>query len=186
MQNRRRLGIACMAAAIGFFIFPLWRQTDAAPIIVSGPHGFRLAIAVSSRALPAAALPQGGSTPIGLTNGTPHLVTITWNAGTPVAGVTVAGYNIYRSTTSGAQAGSPALNGSTPIPTSATTTACPAGLTSPCNIYVDSAVTPGLSYFYKLDSISTGGNQSALSAEAPSGPVPQNPPVPATPRVAAQ
>jgi len=77
----------------------------------------------------------------------PHSVTLTWNAPRPSPGVTVVGYNIYRSTTPGERyvrlasrvAGSP---------------------------YEDRLVVSGRTYFYVVTAVDQAGRESPHSVEA--------------------
>jgi hypothetical protein len=92
-------------------------------------------------------------------NGTLHSINLGCTPGTAVAGVTVAGFNFYRATTSGAEVGTSALNGTTPVSTCA---------------YNDTTATPGVLYYYVADEQSTTGNQSKPSNEV-SATEPQNP-----------
>lgn len=87
-----------------------------------------------------------------------HQNAISWTAAAPVTGVTIAGYNIFKSTTSGKEA-PPALNGTTPI----------TGLS-----YVDSNVAVGQTNFYVVQTVSTTGNSSVPSNEV-SATTPPNP-----------
>jgi cellulose 1,4-beta-cellobiosidase len=74
-----------------------------------------------------------------------HSVVLTWTASTD----TVSGYNVYRSTVSGAYNGAP-LNGGTPV--TATT-------------YTDSSVTPG-TYFYVVRSVIVSGSTQTESVNS--------------------
>jgi VCBS repeat-containing protein len=73
-------------------------------------------------------------------------VTLGWTANSEPD---LAGYNVYRSTTSPVTIGTP-LNG--------------ALLTSPA--YVDTSVSSGMGYYYAVSAVDLTGNQSALSTEA--------------------
>jgi fibronectin type 3 domain-containing protein len=107
----------------------------------------------------AAPAPQVGSVPVGLPNGTAHSTGLIWTPGAPVTGLTVSGYNIYRSTTANGEGGSFALNGSTLVTTTS---------------YTDTSVVPGTTYFYVVAAQSSNGNQSGFSNEATSV-IPNNP-----------
>jgi fibronectin type 3 domain-containing protein len=105
-----------------------------------------------------------GTVPVGLPTGTiavAHSATIVWTAD---AG-TVAGYNVYRSTASGGEAGQAALNGATLI----------TGTT-----YTDTTVSAGATYFYVVAAQASTGQQSGFSNEA-SGTVPTDVPNPPNP-----
>jgi hypothetical protein len=95
-------------------------------------------------------------------NGTPHQTVLQWTASAPVSGVTIAGYNVYKSTTKGGESATKSIN-STLI----------TGTT-----YTDTSVVPGQTAFYVVDAQATTGNQSGpsneVSATTPSNP---NPPV---------
>ena len=108
-----------------------------------------------------AAIPAHAQTvPTGLAAGSPaSKVNLNWTASPPVTGVTIAGYDVFRSTTSGGEAGTPALNGSTPI----------TGTT-----FTDSTGVPGMTYFYVISAQSTAGKLSAFSNEATAA-IPANP-----------
>lgn len=95
--------------------------------------------------------PQTTGAPVGLPNGTQHSTALSWTPGPVVTGVTIAGYNVFRSTTAGGEAGTTAINGSTPI----------TGTT-----YTDLSVVPGTTYFYVATAQSSTGNQSGFSNEA--------------------
>jgi hypothetical protein len=76
-----------------------------------------------------------------------HSVTLTWQAPAPVLGVTVVGYNLYRSTTSGGPFVKLASN-----------------LTTLC--YEDRLVGSGRTYFYVVTAIDQAGRESRYSNEA--------------------
>jgi fibronectin type 3 domain-containing protein len=79
---------------------------------------------------------------------TPHNVTITWNAPVVVGGSgTIAGYNTYRSTTSGG-------------PYTKITATLATGL-----IYVDTTVVSGTKYFYVVTTVDSKGFESVDSSE---------------------
>jgi len=120
------------------------------------PHPKMTMIRVTAVADPA---PQTGTVPVGLPNGTAHSTALSWTASVPVSGVTIAGYNVFRSTTSGGEAGASALNGATPI----------AGTS-----FTDTSVVAGTTYFYVVAAQSTTGNQSGFSNEA-TDTIPNNP-----------
>lgn len=100
-------------------------------------------LSVSANGLHAQARPQ--LQPAG---GTPHSATLTWMAGAPVTGVTVAGYNVYRGS-------APMMEGA-----SAINSTLVSGLT-----YADTSVTAGASYCYIVEAQSGTGNQSGPSNE---------------------
>jgi fibronectin type 3 domain-containing protein len=101
----------------------------------------------------------------GVPAGTPHSVTITWQAPSPVGGSgTVTGYNVYRSPASAATY--------TKVNTSLTT-----GLT-----LVDTSVTAGASYNYCVTTVDTLSEESACSAPATAN-VPSNPNAPSAPLI---
>ena len=82
-------------------------------------------------------------------------VSLTWNANSEPD---LAGYNVYRNTTS-------------PVPTSGTPVNGAALVTSPN--YNDTGVTNGTPYYYNVTAVDTSGNQSTASNEAnatPQGP----------------
>ena len=74
-----------------------------------------------------------------------HWVSLSWTASTSPG---VAGYNVYRSQTSG--------SGYTKINSALV----------PSLAYNDSSVTPGQTYYYVATAVSTGGVESAYSNEA--------------------
>ena len=76
-----------------------------------------------------------------------HSVTLTWQAPAPVSGVTVVGYNLYRSTTSGGPFVKLASN-----------------LTA--LRYEDRLVGNGRTYFYVVTAIDQAGRESRYSNEA--------------------
>jgi fibronectin type 3 domain-containing protein len=81
-------------------------------------------------------------------NGGAHCTILTWTASVTPG---IIGYNVYRSTTSGTEGGTP-LNGATPV--AATT-------------YEDDAVTAGRVYYYVVTAIAANGvTESAFSNEA--------------------
>jgi hypothetical protein len=96
-------------------------------------------------------------TPTGQPAGTPSSVVLNWTASV-TAGV---GYNVYRATATGLEAGTPALNGGTPI--TATT-------------FTDVTVTSGTTYFYVVSS-TLAGVQSKFSNEISVVPTLPAPPV---------
>lgn len=82
---------------------------------------------------------------------TPHSVSLTWGAGSiqdPAPGQVVAGYNVYRSPTSG---GPYTQLNSSPV----------AGLT-----YTDSAVSAGQTWYYVCSTVDNMGDVSANSSQA--------------------
>jgi fibronectin type 3 domain-containing protein len=76
-----------------------------------------------------------------------HSVTLTWQAPVPVPGVTVVGYNLYRSTTSGGPFVKLASN-------------------LPGPRYEDRLVGSGRTYFYVVTAIDQAGRESRYSNEA--------------------
>jgi|SRR5450755_512638 len=76
----------------------------------------------------------------------PHSVTLKWEAPPPVAGVTIGGYNIYRSTTSGG----PFVK-------------LVSGVSAPP--YEDRLVTSGRTYFYVVTALDQTGRESRFSSE---------------------
>src|SRR5215213_8168788 len=84
-------------------------------------------------------------------------VSLSW---TPNSDADLAGYNVYRSTTS-------------PVPTTGTPINGSALLTSPS--YVDVGVSNGTTYHYVVVAVDNAGNPSVASAEAVATPVPSGP-----------
>src|SRR5215211_6171073 len=84
-------------------------------------------------------------------------VSLSW---TPNSDADLAGYNVYRSTTS-------------PVPTTGTPMNGSALLTSPS--YVDVGVSNGTTYHYVVVAVDNAGNPSVASAEAVATPVPSGP-----------
>ncbi|MGO9864406.1 MAG: hypothetical protein ACLPLR_12410 [Terriglobales bacterium] len=76
----------------------------------------------------------------------PHSVTLTWEAPPAVAGTSVVGYNVYRSTTSGAQFVKLASRVQGPP-------------------YEDRLVTSGRTYFYVVTAVDRSGRESSYSKE---------------------
>ncbi len=76
----------------------------------------------------------------------PHWVTLTWDAPKPSAGVEVASYNIYRSTTSGGPFAR--LASKVPGPP-----------------YDDHLVNSGRTYYYVVTAVDNSGRESGYSAE---------------------
>lgn len=106
---------------------------------------------------------QAQTTPTLQASGTVHGTTLIWTpAVSQPAGVTVAGYNVYKGTAAGKEA-PPAVNGTTLV----------TGTT-----FTDTSVVPGQTAFYVVETQSTTGNQSVpsneVSATTPNNP---NPPV---------
>ena len=94
--------------------------------------------------------------------GTAHSTFFSWTASASVSGVTVAGYNLYCSATSGGETGTPAVNGATLITGTS---------------YTDLSVTPGTQQFCVVTAATAGSaQQSAFSNEVsfttPSNPAP--------------
>lgn len=75
-----------------------------------------------------------------------HGVTLNWTASTSL---NIAGYNVYRGTTSGG-------------PYTKLTTTAPVNATS----YSDTAVQAGQTYYYVATTVDTSGNESAYSSQA--------------------
>ncbi|HYF91332.1 MAG TPA: Ig-like domain repeat protein, partial [Symbiobacteriaceae bacterium] len=97
----------------------------------------------------------GIPTPAGLTataQAGPSRIVLNWTANAGVATIMARSYNIYRSTNPGFTAGSTTLVASV------------LGRTS--TSWTDSAVVPGVTYYYKITAIDTAANESAPSAEA--------------------
>ena len=107
--------------------------------------------------LPLAALAQ--TAPVGLAAGSPaSKVNLNWTASaTPAA--QVAGYDVFRATTAGGEAGTTALNGATPVVGTA---------------FVDSTAVAGQTYFYVVSTQGTNSKLSAFSNEVTAA-VPSNP-----------
>jgi fibronectin type 3 domain-containing protein len=76
----------------------------------------------------------------------PHSVTLTWKAPSAASGLTIAGYNIYRSTVSGTQF--VLLAKKVPGPP-----------------YEDHLVQSGRTYFYVVTTVDQTGRESRYSAE---------------------
>jgi fibronectin type 3 domain-containing protein len=76
----------------------------------------------------------------------PHWVTLTWEAPRAAAGVSVVGYNVYRSTTSGG----PFVNLATRVPGPR---------------YEDRLVNSGRTYFYVVTALDQAGRESRFSGE---------------------
>ncbi len=101
----------------------------------------------------------------GIPAGTPHSVTLAWQAPSPVGGSgIISGYNVYRSPASAATYVK--LN-----------TALTAGLT-----YTDATVSAGASYTYCLTTVDSLGEESACSVPATTN-VPSNPNAPSAPLI---
>lgn len=97
--------------------------------------------------------------------GTPHSVTLSWQAPSPVGGSgTISGYNVYRSLPS-------------PATYAKLNTALNAGLT-----YTDTTVTAGAIYNYCVTTVDSLGEESACSAPATAN-VPSNPNAPSAPLI---
>jgi fibronectin type 3 domain-containing protein len=80
------------------------------------------------------------------------LVTVSWNANTETD---LAGYNVYRGTSSPVSTTGMPLNGATP-------------LTS--NSYTDNGLTNGATYYYAVTAVDSSSNQSSASNEASATP----------------
>ena len=99
---------------------------------------------------------------------TAHTVSLNWTAPAAQSGVTITGYNVYRSTTSG-------VFSATPYATSATTSFLDGTLAAP-------TVVNGLTYFYVVtakvtyDATHTGPAETAQSNQA-TAVIPPNPAV---------
>ena len=77
---------------------------------------------------------------------TTHSITLTWNSPAPVDGVTLTGYNLYRSTT----AGGPYV---------------PIGFNVSERSYKDTLVSGARTYYYVVTSVDSRGHESAYSEE---------------------
>jgi hypothetical protein len=93
-----------------------------------------------------------------------HSVVLTWTASTDGAANPTLGYNVYRSSSTGTEDGTTAING---------TTLVGVGCSTACT-YTDSNVSVGQTYFYVLRS-SLGGVESVDSNEASAKMVPAAP-----------
>jgi fibronectin type 3 domain-containing protein len=81
--------------------------------------------------------------------GAAHEITVSWTAPATVGGSgTIAGYNVYRSTTTGGP-----YTKETTTPTSAVS-------------YVDSTGVAGTKYFYVITTVDSANNESVFSGEA--------------------
>ena len=110
-------------------------------------EGNESAGSTEASATPADPVPPGP--PVGLAaSAGDDAVTLDWADGVEPD---LAGYNVYRSTTSGS--GFLLLNG-TVLPASA---------------YIDASVLPGGSYFYRLTAVDLSGNESSPSSEVSAG-----------------
>jgi fibronectin type 3 domain-containing protein len=83
---------------------------------------------------------------LGCHKAAPHWVTLTWEAPPATPGVSVVGYNVYRSTTSGMQF--VRLASRVPRP-----------------LYEDRLVVNGRTYFYVVTALDKTGHESRFSAE---------------------
>ena len=174
---KRWIGAVAFVLALSFCVFGLTGLPQ-----IAQAHGVPTLHIVVVYASPA---PPTGTAPVGLPNGSPavsHSTTIYWNEGAMPAGVTLAGFDIYTATTSGGEAGTPAVNGATPIPTTSTTNTCPAGATAPCFTYSVPAVdvVAGATRYFVADAMATTGQQSGFSNEATAA-TPANAPNPPNP-----
>lgn len=77
---------------------------------------------------------------------TTHSITLTWNSPAPVDGVTLTGYNVYRSTTAGGPYVPIAFNVSE-------------------RAYKDTLVSGARTYYYVVTSVDSRGHESAYSEE---------------------
>jgi fibronectin type 3 domain-containing protein len=77
---------------------------------------------------------------------TPHTISLTWNLPAPVEGVTLTGYNVYRSTTAGGPYVLIAFDVSE-------------------RSYKDALVSGGRTYYYVVTSVDSRGHESAYSEE---------------------
>jgi fibronectin type 3 domain-containing protein len=77
---------------------------------------------------------------------TPHAITLIWNSPAPVEGVTLTGYNVYRSTTAGGPYVPIAFNVSE-------------------RAYKDTLVSGARTYYYVVTSVDSRGHESAYSEE---------------------
>jgi hypothetical protein len=114
--------------------------------------------------------PPKGEAKVRFSATTPHVATLTWTAST-TSGV---GYNVYRSTTTGAEA-PPALNGTTPVAVSCSGATC---------TYADSAnLVEGTTYFWVVRAVVTnsGGTTESVNSNEVSATVPTTPPAPPNP-----
>lgn len=97
--------------------------------------------------------------------GTPHSVTLAWQAPSPVGGSgTISGYNVYRSPSS-------------PTNYAKVNTSLNAGLT-----YTDTSVAAGTSYSYCVTTVDSLGEESVCSVPATAN-VPANPNAPSAPLI---
>jgi fibronectin type 3 domain-containing protein len=117
-------------------------------------------------ALAATLLASGASGAQGVPTGTPHSVTLSWQAPSPVGGSgTISGYNVYRS---------PATSAAT---FTKLNTAVATGLT-----FTDAGVSAGTSYSYCVTTVDSLNEESACSATATAN-VPSNPNAPSAPLI---
>ena len=77
---------------------------------------------------------------------TTHSITLTWNSPAPVEGVTLTGYNVYRSTAAGGPYVPIAFNVSE-------------------RAYKDTLVSGARTYYYVVTSVDSRGHESAYSEE---------------------
>jgi fibronectin type 3 domain-containing protein len=113
-------------------------------------------------------LALGSAAAQGLPGGTPHSVTLTWQAPSPVGGSgTISGYNVYRSAASAAVYAK-------------VNTALNVGLT-----YTDTSVAAGSSYSYCVTTVDSLNEESVCSTAATAN-VPSNPNAPSAPLITAK
>jgi hypothetical protein len=106
----------------------------------------------------------------GLPAGTPHSVTLTWTAPSPVGGSgTVGGYNIYRAA------------GAASVASTLTFAKINATLNSGLT-FTDAGVAAGVTYSYCVSTVDTLGEESACSAAVAAN-VPTNPNAPSAPLI---
>jgi len=126
---------------------PGWRDPSAPALFGPALH---LALRVA-----AAPAPPQGTVPTGLPNGTAHSVSLSWT-GSTCTGCAIDGYNIFRASSAGGEAGTEALNGATPVTGTS---------------FTDTNVSQAQTYYYVVSAAytvtgSTTVEQSGFSNEA--------------------
>jgi hypothetical protein len=209
------MGLTAMAALLGILLWPGYAPAQPRILAeVRGANGFHLMVMNGDirqvkKVAPAVAAPGAksnvagvaaafvpGQTPTLSATGTPHSVTLEWNAGTQASNFTLVGFDAYRALASQAELGTLALNGGTPITTqfsvgcsvTVTNSCCLSGLAVPCYAFVDNTVVAATPYFYEVDTQATNSQTTPAGQLQFSGPsnelsitVPANPPAPQLP-----
>jgi hypothetical protein len=153
IQAARNLELSSGAGLVARYGLNEGSLTTIASSVAGAPNGTLTNGPVWTTGAPFTVDTTPPAAPTGLTASPgPNMVSLAWNANTEPD---LAGYNVYRSTSSPVPTGGTPLNGGTLVTTTS---------------FIDNTVTGGTQYFYAVRAVDASGNPSAASNEAPATP----------------